>query len=283
MKLGDLLNKLADKISLQQDENFQSFIANSAINSIDIDDALAGSFDTGLMSLDGAKNNTTVLNHFKPILLKSLDDQFAVLAEKYGIADEIGAEKSTYKKVGILESKLASKIADLEARAAGKGGDADKLTKEIAHLQAELQNLATSKDKEIADLKDGFAKQILSSLVDAELKGKNYANAELGETNVVVARTLLDKAIAEKKITLINDNGKIRMKSAENPTLDYYDESHKQVGFADFVDKMLAEKHLLAVSETGKPSQHTAPPVGTAGAKTSSIDAAVQASIEDLN
>ena len=143
MKLGDLLNKLAAKIGSQNDQDLIDLLSSAEIAHVDVSDELAQRFDTGLMSLDGAKNNRDVLNHLKPIILKAADDTFAILAEKYGIANEMQAEQSTYKKIDLLENALSAKMKDLEQRAqsasATKGEEASRLTKQIEQLQNFLQ------------------------------------------------------------------------------------------------------------------------------------------------
>lgn len=253
MKLGDLLNNLASKIGLQNEQSFIDLLKSADIARQEVDDTLAQRFDTGLMSLDGAKNNRDVLNHLKPILLKSADDRFAVLAEKYGIADAINAEPSTYKKIDIFEAKLAEQIADLKRKAESASGNKteneQKLTKQIADLQKQLADLTAAKDKEIADYKANAEKQQLDYLVNIELNGKRYANQDLGDTNVTIARTLLDKALAEQKAIIVNENGVLKLKQAEQPQLDYIDSSFKPVSFSDFANKLLADKHLLEVSD----------------------------------
>lgn len=295
MTLGDLLNKLATKIGVQDDQGLIDLLSHSEIATREISDDLAQRFDIGLMSLDGAKNNSEVLKHLKPILLKSADDKFAALAEKFGFKDECAAEKSTYAKFDILERALDAKIAELEKKSGGTSGESEKkLQQEIATLHQQLATLTATKDKELADYKAAAAKQQLEALINFELNGKQYANQELGDTNVDIARTLITKALEEKGAMLINDNGKLKLKNATSPELDYYDESHKAVSFSDFANQLLAEKHLLAVSDDPKPQPggggykvppQNFPPVTLPGGKqvdTSKFDEAVAASSADL-
>jgi len=298
MKLGDLLNNLAAKIGMQQDPALVDLLSSAELSQHEVSDDFAGRLDTELMSLDGAKNNRDVLNHFKPIILKSADDKFAILAEKYGFGSEMQAEQSTYKKIDLLESKLAAQLEDLKAKAASAGGakgeEVTKLTKQIEDLQKQLSNVTASKEKEIADYKNAAAKQQLDMLINFELNGKRYANQELGDTNVTIARALVDKALNENKAVLVNENGVLKLKQAETPSLDYFDESHKAVSFRDFVDRILADKHLLEVSSGGEqqpggggfkytPQQPTTVKLSSGKeADTSSIDAAAAAALADL-
>lgn len=296
MTLGDLLNKMATKIGVQDDQDLIDLLSSSEIATREISDELAQRFDTGLMSLDGAKNNSEVLKHLKPILLKSADDKFAALAEKFGIRDEIAAEKSTYAKFDILERALDAKIAELEKKAGSASGENEKkLQQEIATLHQQLATLTATKDKELADFKAAAAQQQLDALIGFELNGKRYANQELGETNVDIARALITKALEERGVMLVNEGGKLKLKNATSPELDYYDESHKAVSFSDFVNKLLADKHLLEVSNDtdddhgggGRPPvpPQNIPPVTLSSDKkvdTSKFDAAVAASAADL-
>lgn len=284
MKLGDLLNSLATKVGAQNDQALVSLLSASEIATRDIDDRLAALIDSRLMSLDGAKNNRDVLNHFKPIVLKAIDDKFAILAEKYGIADSVGNEKSTYAKIDLLEAEIEKRIAELTKKASESGGDKEQevknLTAQIQGLQKNLQDLTAAKDGEIAKLKAEAATQQLDMLVNFDLSGKRYANKDLGDTNVTIARALLDKALAENKAVLVNENGQIRIKQADNVNLDVLDASNNPLKFADFTNKILAEKHMLEVSGGNNPQNKPQDP--PAQPQSNSFADAAAAALADL-
>lgn len=288
MKFGDFLNTLASKLGAQNDPALVSLLSNSSIANFEVADDLANKMDTGLLSLEGAKNNRDVLNHFKPIILKAADDKFAILATKYGLESDFANEKSTYNKIDLLEAKLAAKIAEAEAKAAQAGGnkseEVTKLNQQLAALQKQLTDTTAAKDKEIATLKADGIKQQLDMMIGYELSGKQYANKDLGDTNITIARALLDKALQEQKITLVNENGVVRMKQKENPTLDVLDSGNKPMLFSEFTNKLLADKRMLAVSGGGgghqqKPGAFTPP---ESKIDTSNFNAAVASSMADL-
>lgn len=299
MTLGDLLNTLAAKIGEQNNQSLVDLLSSSDIAQYEVADDFAQGLDTGLMSLEGAKNNREVLNHLKPIILKAADDKFAILAEKYGIADAVQAEPSTYKKIDLLANALSAKLEDAEKRAASnhstQGEENAKLTKQIGELQKQLATIVATKDNELAEFKKETAKQQLDLLVNSELNGKRYANQDLGDTNVTIARTLIEKALQEQHATLVNDNGTLRLKQSENPSLDYIDSGYKTVTFSDFANRILADKHLLEVTDEPAnnggngyqvivPQQPT--PITLANGKqvdTGNIDAAAAAAIADLD
>lgn len=290
MTIGDFLNDLAAKTGVQNESALVDLLSNSEFSNHEIDDSIAQRINGGLMSLDGAKNNREVLNHFKPIVLKAIDDKFAIIAEKYGITDEIAAEKSSYSKLDILERALATKLAEAEAKGAGgqKTEEVSRLKKQIIDLQNQLQSLTTSKEAELKTLREDYARQQLDMLINFDLNGRRYANAELGDTNVDIARSVLNKALQAQNAVIINDNGTLKLKQAGNTELDFIDASYKPVSFSDFVSRTLAEKHLLEVQGPGgDEDRNKKPPVidldKGGNRNTSRFDASVAASRADLD
>ena len=296
MNLGDFLNTLAAKSGMQNDPALVDLLSNSELANHHISDEFANALDTSLMSLEGAKNNRDLLNHYKPIILKAADEKFAILAEKYGIVNEMQGEQSTYKKIDILENRLAAKMAELENKA-GKGAQSEetaRLVKQIENLQKQIIEVQTAKDTELAQLRDQHTKQQLDMLVNIELNGKRYANQDLGDTNITIGRALVEKALKEQNAVLVNDGGVLKLKQAENPQLDYVDSGFKPVTFGDFTNRVLAEKHLLEVSasedtqrgeewrSTFTPTPKTVTLRNGKQADTGNIDAAASASMADL-
>lgn len=296
MNLGDFLNTLAAKSGMQNDPALVDLLSNSELANHQISDEFANALDTSLMSLEGAKNNRDLLNHYKPIILKAADDKFAILAEKYGIVNEMQGEQSTYKKIDILENRIAAKIAELENKV-GKGAQSEetaRLVKQIENLQKQIIEVQTAKDTELAQLRDQHTKQQLDMLVNIELNGKRYANQDLGDTNITIGRALVEKALKEQNAVLVNEGGVLKLKQADNPQLDYVDSGFKPVTFGDFTNRVLAEKHLLEVSasedtqrgdewrSTFTPTPKTVTLRNGKQADTGNIDASAAASIADL-
>ena len=296
MNLGDFLNTLAAKVGMQNDQALVDLLSSSELANTHIADEFANALDSSLMSLEGAKNNRDLLNHYKPIILKAADEKFAILAEKYGIVNEMQGEQSTYKKIDILENRLAAKMAELESKA-GKGAQSEetaKLVKQIENLQKQIIEVQTAKDTELAQLREQHTKQQLDMLVNIELNGKRYANQDLGDTNITIGRALVEKALKEQNAVLVNEGGVLKLKQADNPQLDYVDSGFKPVTFGDFTNRVLAEKHLLEVSapedtqrgddwrSTFTPTPKTVTLRNGKQADTGNIDADASASIADL-
>lgn len=261
MLFGEFLNTMAAKLGAQQNPHLVSLLANNQLTQAEIHDDLANLLNTGLMSLDGAKNNSDVQNHFKPIILKGVDERLDAIAKQFGFETELAAEKSTYKRAEIIASKMQALI-DAEKNKNGQPSEKEnQLNQQLQQLQSQLQTAIAAKDGEIAQLKQAHESQLLSMLIDAELGDKPYANDAIPRNvNVMTARNLVDAMLKEKGVVAINDNGTLRLKQAANPTLDYMDEGFKPVSYSSFADKVLADSKMLRVSTAGK-QQPTQQPV----------------------
>ena len=253
MLFGEFLNTMAAKLGAQQNPHLVSLLANNQLTQAEIHDDLANLLNTGLMSLDGAKNNSDVQNHFKPIILKGVDERLDAIAKQFGFETELAAEKSTYKRAEIIASKMQALI-DAEKNKNGQPSEKEnQLNQQLQQLQSQLQTAIAAKDGEIAQLKQAHESQLLSMLIDAELGDKPYANDAIPRNvNVMTARNLVDAMLKEKGVVAINDNGTLRLKQAANPTLDYMDEGFKPVSYSSFADKVLADSKMLRVSTAGK-------------------------------
>lgn len=261
MLIGEFLNTMAAKLGAQQNPHLVSLLANNQLTQAEIHDDLANLLNTGLMSLDGAKNNSDVQNHFKPIILKGVDERLDAIAKQFGFETELAAEKSTYKRAEIIASKMQALI-DAEKNKNGQPSEKEnQLNQQLQQLQSQLQTAIAAKDGEIAQLKQAHESQLLSMLIDAELGDKPYANDAIPRNvNVMTARNLVDAMLKEKGVIAINDNGTLRLKQAANPTLDYMDEGFKPVSYSSFADKVLADSKMLRVSTAGK-QQPTQQPI----------------------
>ena len=281
MKLGDFLNTMAQKGKIELDFGTLSNKKLDELNMIEIDDTVAGQFDSALMSLDGAKNNPEVLNHFKPIILKAVDNKYAILAEKYGLGDDFTNEKNTYKKADLLEAKIDAKLAELEAQK-GKGGNAEKeqlLAKQLGDLQKQYSDaIETSKTNE-KSIADRYENEITEMHVKNLLAGKKFATKDLPiEVNTQMARLLIDKQLKEKGAMLVRKDGELKLVQSALPDMDFYMDN-KPVSFSDFTNKVLADNKLLEVSQPVTQTQQTQQPVQTGNINTAKFEAKMAQSI----
>ena len=287
MQAGNFLTSLAKKLGLENNQALVNLLTNATFAQTEIADELANSIDTGLMSLEGAKNNQDVLNHFKALNLNPIDTPIIAWAKEHGLEAEYTAEKSTYKRLAMMieKSKALIEAAKKTGGAGEKDAEVKRLTEQLQKLQGEMTAAIAGKDTEISNLKAAHATDILDMLVTSTLAGKQYANDKINhDANVQYARFILNAALKEKGAVIVNDNGTLKLKQAAAPELDYLDEGHKPVTFGSFSDQTLAAAGVLKAFE---PTQQRTPPteIRVPGGDTrdfSNYDAAMQAAIGAL-
>lgn len=259
MKLGEFLNQLAGKVGQQTNADLVSLLSNSELANAEIADALATALNTGLMSLDGAKQSADVLKHFRPIILKGIDDQMSAYATEAGFAEDYGKEETSYKKLSLVIAKAKEAVENAKKNGGGKNdAEIQRLTAKLQELQNQQVTAIAAKDAEIKRLQDQFAAETISMLINNQLSGKQYANESVSnDINVKLARLIVDDAIKAKKAIVVNDGGTLRLKQADAPELDLLDEGHKPVTFSDLCDQALAASGTLKTSQ--QQTQHSTP------------------------
>lgn len=270
MKLLDLINSLATKVGKQNDKAMIDLLSRADLQNIDFADDIANSINNGLLTIEGAKNNIAVKNHYVATALSPVDEHILSSARNFGLDDdfiaELTANKSTYEKQKRLADKLKETFDVLKA-SQSKDKDVEKYAKQINELTAQLMKLKTDSvpKSELDKVKKEGDKQVLDFMLQSKLSGLKYANTDVPtDVNTRLARIILDEALTKKDVVLVKEGNEIKLKQAKEPSLDYYDQSQKTVGIDDFLSKTLADAKILAVSNSGEgnpqpPSQPTVP------------------------
>lgn len=286
MKLGDFLNNLALKTGTEIDLTVISNKKLEELNQIELDDTVATTLDSGLMSLDGAKNNPTIANHYKAITLKPFDNKLNALIEKLGLGEDLIKEVSTFKRLELSEAKIEAKIAEIESKQGGGNKEKEaQLTAQLQKLQGDLTRISEEKTAEISRVQSQYENEITQMHVNTLLSGKKFATKDLPqEVNLSVARTLIDSKLKEAGAQLIRKDGQLKLVQSAIPEMDYFDASNKPVSYAQFVDKVLADNKLLEVNNGGNPTPTPQPmPVNVNPVNTAKFNDAAMAAINDLN
>lgn len=253
-KFGDLLSDLLQKAGLDHtDKQFSELLSIQA----EVSREVADSFD-GLMSIDAAKNNTTIKNYFYAMAYSGSDRKMLDLAEKFGFPDDqklqLKEEKSSGKKYDLFGRFLEDKVADLEKeyKAAQRSGNTDEMKSakdEIAKLNEslrskddEIRNVSSSKDQALKDY-------ILNAKIESAFSNiswsENYKPEIRGDLSKIALNKELDKIGAK---IVLNENNEPRLVKKDNPELEYFDSSNKEIKFTELATRVAVENKFLAVS-----------------------------------
>jgi hypothetical protein len=251
MKAGDFLNKMASKIEKQNDPGIIDLLSRADMQQIDIPDELANAMVSELMSLSGAKNNSSIKSHFIAEALNGVDTELVNTVNELGIDAEIFKDKkNTYDKIRILREKIKELQ---EQKGDAKGKEKAELQKQINDLNDKLGKTIESHKAEIGKLTQQYDDKMMEHLMFSSLQDKDYANRDMPkDVQVKLAKLLLTETLAKRGAKPVNDNGVLKLKRADDTGLEFFDENHKPVAYEDFVAKTLTDNKLLAVSDPTK-------------------------------
>ena len=295
MKILDLLNSLASKCGKQNEQAIIDILSRADLQNIDLADDVANAINNNLLTIDAAKNNLTVKNHFNALALGSVDLEILNAIKKLELGDEFETEvsenKNTFEKLRKLSEKVKESIDNLKA-SQGKGDDKaiERYTKQINDLNGVIAKLkeTTVPKSELEKVQKESESAVRDFMVNSKISGLKFANQDVGnDVNIAFANVLLNNALSKNKAVILKDGNELKLKNSEDPKLDYLNEQNKNVSFDDFMNKIFAENKILAVS--GKqPNTSPTPPAnpfipGQSGQlNTTQFDVAAQAALGDL-
>jgi hypothetical protein len=295
MKLLDFINSIATKCDKHNDPAIIDVLSRSDLQNIDIADSVANAINNSLLTVEAAKNNVTVKNHFNAQILGAYDSGILNSVKELGLGDDFETElsgiKSTYEKQRKLSEKIKETIESLKA-SQGKGDDkaAEKYAKQINELQTKYAQLqeSTVPKTELEKVKKENENSVRDFMLHSKISGLKFANQDVNhDDNVAFANVILNNRLSRSKAIVVKDGNELKLKQADDQALDYFDEQHKPVSFDDFMNKAFADAKILAVSGNKNPNTSPfVPPVANPGGgktvNTAQFDAAIQASLSDL-
>lgn len=259
MNLGDFLKTIAAKSGIEStNKDLQAILDSPSLMGQEVPDELATQIQGNLFTIEAAKNNPTLINHFRAAHFNGVDAElngaFDELSLEDSVRAELANEKSTPKRVRLA----VKKIAELErAKIGASKGDKAELQKEIDTLNGKLRSQLETFEKEKNTLIEKHSNELLDNDVNTILSG--YKLALPDEMDVVLklntAKSVVNKYLDEKDAKLVRDNGSLKV-LRKSTGLDYYDDSnHNKVELKSFIDTALGQNKLLKTVETQKKQQ----------------------------
>jgi hypothetical protein len=296
MKIPDLINSLASKCGKQNEQSLIDFLSRSDLQNIDLADEVATAINNSLLTVDAAKNNLTVKNHFNALTLGSVDTEILNAVKKLELGDafetEISENRNTFDRLRKLSDKMKESIDSLKA-SRGKGDDMaiERYTRQINELNAQIASLkeSTVPKTELEKVQKESENAVRDFMIHSKIAGLKFANQNVGnDVNITFANVLLNNALAKNKAVIVKDGNVLKLKNADDQNLDFLNEQNKTVSFDDFMNKIFAESKILAVS--GPQNPNTPPvqpanhfiPVQQGQLNTARFDAAAREALGDL-
>jgi len=250
-KLGTLITSLAVKAGI--DANSPALIdilSKSELANTEIADEIGHALDTSLISMDAAKNNPALKSHYFAQALNGIDAEAGRIMDEYGFDEDLKAsvlgEKGTPKRI----SALAAQIKALEEKKAGAARkDQPDLTAKINELLKEKADLSKSMEAKIAEIQASHQNEMTGFAVKNILAAKKYAAENLpADVNITTADVVLNRELAAQGAKIVRENGALKLVSAQDASMDFYDKSNNRLTVEQFIDGVLAQNKLLQVN-----------------------------------
>lgn len=248
MKIKELITTIATQSGVLADSPALKSIIDNATLTLDVDDDLAKLLTAPRMTMEAARANPELKKHFKKEVYDGIQAEVKRTAAELGLDEtaisEIDTQDTDFKKIGAL----AKKVQALTAAKAGAGSkDTEKLNKEIEKLNEQAASIRTEYEGKLKSVNEGFETERIGLSLNNILSGYDYATPVDKDINVQVARTLVDKGLAEKGIKIVRKDNDLTFVTSEGT--EYFEkETNKKVTVKDFVNKTLANAKVLKTS-----------------------------------
>lgn len=272
--IGEVINNLAQKAGVASDDaKLKALLASPELATLQVDDALVTSLESGLLSIDAAKNNhPEVKKKYFADAYDGIDKQLIKLVENdtfdQADLDEIRNEKSTSKKQELIITKLKA------AKASAKGADKDEINRQLAAAH-EAARLAKAEVETVKTSYEGRIKDIQKQAAIKAVFGNYKTIYDELPANVKAAtlEALINQGLQDKNAELRTDeNGNLQLVSKDGST-NVFGSNNVQLTPQSFLDQTFAP--ILKVSGPPKPAAPlrqqpgTVPPVVNAQSEAS--------------
>lgn len=257
MLIGELINNLAAKAGVPTDNaELKSLLASPELANITVPEVLVTSIDSGLLSIDAAKNNhPDIKKKYFADAYDGMDKQLIALVANdtfdQADLDEIKAEKSTSKKAELIVTKLKA------AKSQAKGADKDEINRQLAAAH-EVARLAKA---EVETVKNSYETQISDIRKQAAIKAVfgNYKTIYDDLPPAVKTATLealINQGLQDKNAELKTDeHGNLQLVSKDGSNV--FGDNHVQLTPQSFLDKTFAPILKVATPPAAQTRQQT--------------------------
>lgn len=290
-KLGELVLALAKQTGVDvKDKGLVAAI--KAVEKVELPEEIVTTIQDSLFTMESALANPDIIGKLKAESLNAVDEKLFAMVEAFKLGDgflhNLKETKGTYNRIESVQKAILDKNkVDLEAAKADPKADPkdkeklEELNRKIVGLNADVlkakEGTVSKEEHDTAIAK--YEKQALNSLIGGLFSDTKFAMDQIPrETNILTATSLFSSKVAEKGLTLVNDNGTMKFKTKEDSP--YYIDN-KEVMPKMFADQLLTDNSLIKVNDPSPTPAPTPTPTPDASSDTSAAAAEQRQEMED--
>jgi hypothetical protein len=247
MNLKEFLLTQAKKAGVADDAEFNLMISASSLSDIEVPTAVIGKFDNNLFSLDIAKANINLKNHFISDFMMGYDEELVKMSKEYGLTPETVEEIKSTKSSGQKVKMAMKALKDLEEKArTANPNQSEEFVRKIAEAQDKLDSAVAKAEAEKHAIESKFVSKMQDLWEKAQLSNISW-NDNIPEA----ARLPTYKSVVSDKLNSLG--GKMVFDADANTSrlVNVNDEklplvvNGKEFGYSDLQALVLQENKLL--------------------------------------
>ena len=261
MLLGEMITNLATKVGTDSaNESLKQLISLTA--TIEIDEDLARTFESSLLTVNEAKNNPDIKSKFFSEFADATDKELTLAFKGLGLSDEQinelkASEPKTFKRISKLTDE-ANKLIEAKTKASGNDDKLKALDEQYKSKISELSNQVESFKTANIDLVNQSVNKEIDWNMSSFINQHKITESIPSEYRGTLAKQAVSDFFKSKDAKVVLQNGELKLKRLSDESLDVTD-----LDIKTGIQKALAEKNLLHVATVVTPTvtqQVTAPP-----------------------
>lgn len=254
--IGDFINTLAIQAGIPADnEDLKNVLSAIGGSTVTVPDTLTKEINRGLLTIDAARNNDTLKDHFYALFANGGEAHLKRVAEELGwdaqTTEQVMAEKTLMAKY----SKLVEKVR--AAHDAGKK-PAKEVEEQIAKLNADLLAAREAAKTAVEQERTAWVSRLQNQAIEGTLASFEYGIDLPKEIAIETAKALVNRKLAEAKYKVGYDPDNNAISLQTEAGLAAY-ENNAPVVFKDFASRILADNKLLKVAAPAPPAPGNPP------------------------
>jgi hypothetical protein len=251
MLLGELITTLATKVGTDSaNESLKQLISLTA--TIEIDEELAKTFESGLLTANEAKNNPDIKAKFFSEFADATDKELTLAFKGLGLSDEQinelkASEPKTFKRISKLTDE-ANKLIEAKTKASGNDEKMKALDLEYKSKISELSNQVESFKSANIDLVNQSINKEIDWNMSSFINQHKISESIPSEYRGTLAKQAVSDFFKSKDAKVVLQNGELKLKRLSDESLDVTD-----LDIKTGIQKALAEKNLLHVATVTPP------------------------------
>lgn len=266
--LDELIVSLAKGAGIDPETNeaLKTIRSNEALAKIEVDTTLKNVLLNNLMNMDSAKNNPSLLEHFKGKIgdeylatkLNGIDALIEKMSDEFELSDESKGKVKTADRTNKKLTALRDELRNEYEKKGTSSKDKETLLSEIQKLNATILQEKTNSTELVKAKENELLGKMQAKDYNLILESYNYATDNMDrETAKIVADTKLNKLLAEK--------GWVKQYSPDSADLfkvvtitgtEAFDQN-QPVQFKKLLDSVITDGKLLRVSGGGGDTTQT--------------------------